>query len=85
MTAAFQIISRSYNAPKSGGGKYRRPVRILVVSQYKNAYRHGDPAIVQEWRNVDSRYSGPRSEHGQALAAARELVNRLNESTALQS
>lgn len=31
-----------------------------------------------EWRNVDSRYNGPRSEHGQALQAACELAETLN-------
>lgn len=74
----YQVITRSCYAPKSGGGKYRHPVRVLVVSVYKGAYRSNDPAIIREWRNVDSRYSGPRSEHGQALRAARELAERLN-------
>lgn len=74
----YQIITRSCAAPKSGGGKYRRPVRILVVSQFKPAYRRNDPAVIAEWSNVDSRYSGPRSAHGQALQAARELCERLN-------
>jgi len=65
----YQIISRSCYAPKSGNGRYRRPVRILVVSKFKSCYRHNDPAIVREWKNVDSRYDGPRSAHGQALSS----------------
>lgn len=77
----FQIVTRSCNAPKSGGGKYRRPVRVLVVDMtegVKPAYRHGDPTVKAEWSNMDSRYDGPRSEHGQALRAAKEMVERLN-------
>lgn len=77
----FQIVTRSCSAPKSGGGKYRRPVRVLVVDAtngIKPAYRQNDPSVIREWRNVDSRYNGPRSEHGQALRAANQMVERLN-------
>lgn len=79
----FQVIQRSYNAPKSKGGKYRRPVRVLVVSQHKGCYRSNDPAIVREWCNVDSRYDGPNSAYGQAMAAARQLCDSLNHPAAL--
>ena len=76
----FQVISRSCRAPKSGGGKYRHPVHILVVKgETKHAYRAGDADVIREWSNVDSRYDGPRSAHGQALAAARNLATSLNE------
>lgn len=75
----FAVVSRTCYAPKSGGGKYRRPVRVVVIDttiQYAGSpIRKG---IVAEWSNVDSRYSGPRSEHGQALQAARELAATLN-------
>ena len=82
----FVIVQRCYPAPKSGGGKYRRPVRVLVVNAangIKHAYRRGDPDVVEVWENVDSRYGGPRAAYGRALLAARELVDRLNESTAV--
>lgn len=81
MPVTYQIVSRRYPAPRSNGGQYRRPVRLMVVDAsdgIKPAYRRGDPAIVQEWTNVDSRYDGPRSEHGKALRAAEALVEKLN-------
>jgi hypothetical protein len=77
----YQIVKRAFPAPSSGGGKYRRAVQLMVVDAtngIKSAYRRNDPTIVREWRNVDSRYDGPRSEYGQAKRAAEALVAQLN-------
>lgn len=80
----FKVVIRSCQAPKSGGGKYRRPVRVIVVNT--NVQDPSKPirkGIVREWYNVDSRYDGPNSEYGKALAAATELASKLNAQTAI--
>ena len=78
------IVVRSCYAPQSGGGKYRRPVRLLVVvGEHKSCYRSNDPDILAEWRNLDSRYTGPRSEYGQALREAQQLVADVNANEAV--
>ena len=80
-TARFVIVTRSAAAPKSGGGKYRRPVHVRVLDSRQSewhAVRGYNDGVKAEWSNVDSRYTGPRSAYGQALAAARELVADLN-------
>ena len=75
----YSIVIRTISAPKSGGGQYRRPVRVLVVSQVKGRYAYSDdPDVVAEWYNVDSRYAGDRSAYGSALRQAREMVDTLN-------
>lgn len=76
----FVVVSRSANAPKSGGGKYRRPVHVRVYDRHHHQYNGGigQRGAVEEWSNVDSRYSGNRSAHGQALVEAHSLANELN-------
>lgn len=75
MSDIMSVVVRTCCAPQSGGGRYRRPVRVLVVrGPVKAAYRRGDSAVVAEWSNVDSRYDGPRSAYGQAIRAARAMV-----------
>lgn len=83
----FVVAIRSASAPSSGGGKYRRPVHVRVMDQTVSewhAVRGLNDGVKAEWRNVDSRYDGPRSEYGQALRAARELAAKLNAESNLQ-
>lgn len=77
----FVVVTRSAHAPSSGRGRFRRPVHVRVmdstVSEW-HAVRGLNDGVRYEYRNVDSRYDGPRSEYGQALRAARELAAKLN-------
>jgi hypothetical protein len=78
-TKFFVLVERSYPAPKSKGGKYRRPVYLAIVDT-----REQDPTkplrkgIVTRWDNLDSRYRGPRSAYGMARAEAEARLNELN-------
>jgi hypothetical protein len=81
----FVVVSRSCYAPKAGGGRFRHPVRLAVIDtaliQPHTALTRrviNSAAVLRTWSNVDSRYSGPRSAHGQALASAEQLAERLN-------
>lgn len=77
--ARYQIGSRTAAGGQSGGAQYRRPVHIRVYDTHHEDYRGiGSGGAVQEWDNVDSRYTGMRSAHGKALHAARELTTQLN-------
>ena len=80
-TPRYTVVIRSANAPKTGGGKYRRPVHVRVMDSTQSewhAVRGLNDGLIREWSNVDSRYAGPRSEYGQAIAAAEALANQLN-------
>jgi hypothetical protein len=76
----FKVIFAT--APCNGGkGKYRRPMHIRVIDtrqSYWHAVRGLNEGVKAIWRNRDSRYSGPRSEFGQACAAAQQLADELN-------
>ena len=75
----YQVSSKSANAPKSGGGKYRRPVHIRVYDTHHEKYQgRGSHGAVKEWNNVDSRYGGHKSAHGSALLEAHTLAAKLN-------
>lgn len=77
----YRIVTRSANAPKTGGGKYRRPVHVRVMDSTQSewhAVRGLNDGLIREWANVDSRYAGPKSEYGRAMAAAEELAGSLN-------
>lgn len=77
----YVVVIRAANAPKSGGGKYRRPVHVRVMDTTQSewhAVRGFNDGLKAEWSNVDKRYNGPRSEYGQAIRAAKELADRLN-------
>lgn len=79
--ARYIVVIRSANAPKSRGGKFRRPVHVRVMDSTQSewhAVRGLNDGMIREWSNVDSRYTGPRSEYGQALAAAEQLAAELN-------
>lgn len=72
------LTIKSCHAPMSKGGKFRRPVTVRVlaagVSEW-HAVRGLIPgAVLFEARNVDSRYAGPRSAFGAALAQARAVL-----------
>lgn len=77
----YQVVIRSASA-NGGRGKYRRPVHVRVVDTTKSewhAVRGLNDGIISQWRNVDSRYTGPRSECGKALTAAEKLAKQLND------
>lgn len=78
----YKISIRTASAPSSGGGKYRRPVhvRVLDTETMKSEWHavRGFGGKVAEWSNVDSRYDGPNSAYGQALRAAKSMVESLN-------
>lgn len=79
-TARFVIVTRTAPAT-SGRGRYRRPVHVRVMDRTRSewhAVRGLNDGLKAEWRNVDSRYRGPRAEYGQALAAAARLAADLN-------
>lgn len=80
MPSRFQVVVRSCNAGSRGGGKYRRPAVIRVIDTHVADTDRGQVlrGTVREWRNVDSRYRGPRSEFGKAFAAAEALAAELN-------
>lgn len=79
-TARYVVKSHSADAPKSGGGKYRRPVHVRVYDTHHDDYRgYGSWGAVKEFNNVDSRYSGHKSAHGQAKNEAHELASKLNQ------
>ena len=84
-TIMYEIAIVSAHAPSAGGGKYRRPVHIRVFDPdvQKTEYaRKGKGKAVKAhtvWKNVDSRYHGPKSAYGQCMAAARALIAMLNE------
>jgi hypothetical protein len=75
----------SRRAPRSGGGKYRRPVdiRVFAPSIQPTAYAKqgkGRAAIIHtQWGNVDRRYDGPKSAYGIAIAKAEKLCAELND------
>lgn len=81
------VIKRCSNKAKSHGALFRRPVHVRIMDLYVTEVdaetnspwhvRRGEGDIIHEWRNVDSRYSGPRSAYGQALAAAEETLAQL--------
>lgn len=79
-TPRFVVRQNVCQAPSGRGGKFRRPVvvRVLDTSAGPGQWHWVRFGSVEEWRNVDSRYSGYRSEYGQALADARALCDRLN-------
>lgn len=82
--ARYVVRTRVAAAPKSGGGQFRRPVHVRVYDTQAGGtewhwVRGLTPGLVREWRNVDSRYDGPRSEYGKAIREARELAAKLNE------
>lgn len=78
------IVIRSVNAPKSRGGKYRRPVRVCVVdTRLQDPTKPLRKGILWERRNVDSRYDGPNAAYGKALRRARAIVKAHEELTAL--
>ena len=67
-----------YTPGCKAAGQFRRPVNVWVV-EYTGEGFHSirSPNIVRKARialNVDRRYSGPRSEYGQALARADVVV-----------
>lgn len=76
----FQI--RVVSAPvNSGNGRFRRPVHVRVMDTTQSewhAVRGLNNGLKAQISNVDSRYSGPRSAYGQAMAYCRELMNELN-------
>ncbi len=80
----YQIVVVSAHAPKSGGGKYRRPVHVRVFNpnMQRTAYAakgYGRSVEkVAEWRNVDSRYNGPKSAFGKAIREANTLIDSLS-------
>lgn len=77
----YIVRVRTCQAPSSRGGKYRRPVVVRVLDTLSGASDwHWVRACpwARQWSNVDSRYDGPRSAYGQALAAARDLADQLN-------
>lgn len=78
--ARYYVAVSVCQASCKGGGKYRRPVTIRVCDSHDGGYWHAvrNCPCGRRWSNVDSRYNGPRSAYGQALAAARELAHRLN-------
>lgn len=83
--SVYSIVVRSAPSTNSGGGQYRRPVRILVVQgAIKGCYRHGDKDVIESWENEDSRYQGPRSGYGKAWAAAVKLRSLLTQAEALR-
>ena len=78
----YQVVVKSAAGVNSGKGKYRRPVHVRVMDVTKSewhALRGLNDGLIAEWRNVDSRYKGLRSECGRALRAARELAKQLND------
>lgn len=85
-------MNRYYVAVRStpsGAYRWGRPVYVAVVDGEQVA--QGAPiraaGIVRQWgarghaeqgRRLDSRYSGPRSAYGRALAEAHRLCSELN-------
>jgi hypothetical protein len=75
----FVLVERSYPAPKSGGGIYRRPVYLAIVdTRVQDPTKPLRKGIVARWDNLDSRYNGPRSAYGMARAEAEAMLNELN-------
>jgi len=80
----YKIAIVSSHAPKSGGGKYRRPVDVRVynyriqTTEYAKTGKGKNAVIYSQWRNVDCRYHGPKSAYGKAINEAKELVQILN-------
>ncbi len=76
----------SVNAPKSGGGKYRRPIDVLICLVEENTSRikcrNGKNVINYEiiTRNVDSRYNGEKSACGSAMIKAKTECEKRNKS-----
>jgi len=87
----FKVSTVSAKSVGSGPGKFRRPVHVrvmdlgaTVVSASTRSAWHvsrGEGDIVEEWSDVDSRYSGPRSAYGQSLDAATACAAELNAAT----
>jgi len=80
----FKLITVSAHGPCTGGGKYRRPVHIRIFNpdiqptEYARQGKGRSVIVQAEWKNVDSRFQGPRSAYGQSLAMARSVLARLN-------
>lgn len=77
----FQVRVVCAPATSSGNSRFRRPVHVRVMDTTKSewhAVRGLNDGCRAEISNVDSRYSGPRSAHGQALARCREIAEELN-------
>lgn len=77
----YVVSTVTTTAGQSRGGRYRKPVIIRVLDTTASewhAVRRLTPGVMGEWGNVDSRYDGPRSAHGNALAHAAKLADELN-------
>lgn len=79
----YIVRVRQCQAPAANGGKYRRPVtvRVLDTTVGPSEWHWVRRGVVQSWRNVDSRYDGPRSAYGQSLRSAAQLAEELNAPT----
>lgn len=76
----FQIVTRQI-AARGRGRNYYYPAEVRVldtnVSEW-HAVRGLNDGIRYRRKVCGTRYSGPRSEYGQALAEARVVADRLN-------
>ena len=62
----------------SNGGEFRRPCNVYVVLSYTPPYRINGKNVLASHcieRNTDSRYNGPNSQHGRALAKAHAMAS----------
>jgi len=72
------IATVCVKAPKSGGGKFRHAVDVVIFDGVKMPRVEKNRAkYITVRRNVDARYQGPRSACGMAYAAARELARAI--------
>ncbi len=74
----YSVATYSVQAPKSGGGKYRRPVAVSVIFGPRASQRRHCIWERTIASNVDSRYSGKRAEYGIAMRAAQAEADSLN-------
>lgn len=68
------------HSESSGGGAWRRPVRLTLAETDGTEYRHARAtnvlSIAQVWDGLDGRHTGPRSGYGRALLEMRVAMSR---------
>jgi hypothetical protein len=72
----YRIITVCAASVCKGLGSFRRPRHIRIVQDGCRATGVGYTAVA-EWRNVDSRYTGPKSAYGQSMESARQTLAAL--------
>lgn len=80
--AKYAITTVGVPGPSSGKAKYMRwgQVRVYDATQpgYAGLGKGTNRVTIYESSPVDTRYSGPKSAYGQALAEARQICDEAN-------